>query len=83
MAHTKQGGKTRQHTRPKGKRLGVKLFGGQVVKIGQVIVKQRGTKFQAGPGVKIGRDHTLFAMIDGVVNFYLRRGKKMIKVLEK
>ena len=83
MAHTKQGGKTRQHTRPKGKRLGVKLFGGQAVKPGQIIVRQRGTKFGAGPGVRAGRDHTLFAIIGGIVNFYIRWGKKMVRVLEK
>jgi large subunit ribosomal protein L27 len=75
MSHVKSGGKTRQHATRPGKRLGVKLFGGQVIKNGQIIVRQRGTKFYPGTGVGIGRDHTLFATKDGFVKFITRLGR--------
>ena len=80
MAKTKQSGKTRQHPPRAGKRLGVKKYGGQVIKTGQIIVRQRGSKFHAGQGVGTGSDHTLFALQDGVVEFKIRRGKKLIIV---
>jgi large subunit ribosomal protein L27 len=80
MAHTKQSGKTRQHATRPGKRLGVKIFGGQNIKTGQIIVRQRGTKFHPGKGVGIGSDHTLFASQDGTVLFKTVRGKKVIQV---
>ena len=80
MAKTKQSGKTRQHSTRPGKRLGVKIYGGQDIKTGQIIVRQRGTKFHPGSGVGIGRDHTLFALQDGVVEFKVKQGKKLIQV---
>lgn len=80
MAHTKQSGKTRQHSTRPGKRLGVKKFGGEVVKTGQVLVRQRGTKFHPGDGVGLGRDHTLFALKEGSVNFITRLGKKLVVI---
>ena len=70
MAQKKGGGSTRNGRDSQPKMLGVKVFGGQVVPAGSIIVRQRGTKFHAGPNVGIGRDHTLFAKIDGIVNFH-------------
>ena len=81
MAHHKAAGKTRQHVRPVGKRLGVKASDGQKVTTGSIIVRQRGTEFAAGKGTKLGRDHTLFAMTDGVVKFGQRLGKKMVSIV--
>lgn len=63
------------------KRLGVKRFEGEVVKAGNILVRQRGTKFKNGINVGIGRDHTLFALKDGVVKFTERMGKKYVNVL--
>ncbi len=80
MAKTKSGGKTRQQSPRPGKRLGVKIFGDQAVKAGNIIIRQRGTKFHPGEGVGIGRDHTLFALRDGTVEFIKRQGKKIITV---
>ena len=81
MAHGKQGGKTSQGTTRKGKRLGVKIFGGQKVATGNVIVRQRGSTFHAGDGVGTGSDHTLFAMKEGTVLFKVKMGKKYISVV--
>lgn len=83
MATAKAGGKTRQHHQRAGKRLGVKIYGGQTIKIGQIIVRQRGTKVKAGRGVGVGKDHTLFALIDGAVKFLMKQGKKYVAVVEK
>ena len=69
MAHKKAGGSTRNGRDSESKRLGVKIFGGQAVRAGNIIVRQRGTHFHPGPNVGIGRDHTLFALIDGAVRF--------------
>ena len=80
MAKTKQSGKTRQHATRPGKRLGVKIYGGQSIKTGQIIVRQRGTKYHPGQGVGIGRDHTLCALKQGTVSFITRRGKQIIQV---
>lgn len=80
MAKTKQSGKTGQHTTRPGKRLGVKMYGGQNIKIGQIIVRQRGSKHHAGDGVGTGRDHTLFALKDGVIQFSTKRGKSMVSI---
>ena len=80
MAHTKAGGKTRQQTPRVGKRLGLKIFGGQKVKSGQIIVRQRGTKFHPGEGVGLGRDHTLFALKDGLVEFKRHKGDNLVVV---
>ena len=73
--------KARQKPRTPGKRLGVKKFGGQIVKTGQIIVRQRGTHFHSGDGTGLGRDYTIFAMAPGVVEFYKRQGKKYIRVV--
>jgi large subunit ribosomal protein L27 len=69
MAQKKGGGSTRNGRDSKPKMLGVKVFGGQAISAGAIIVRQRGTKFHAGPGVGMGRDHTLFALVDGAVGF--------------
>ncbi len=69
MAHKKAGGSSRNGRDSAGRRLGVKKFGGESVLAGIIIVRQRGTKFHPGPGVGMGRDHTLFALSVGHVNF--------------
>ena len=74
MSTAKSGGKTRQHHQRPGKRLGVKIYGGQKVGVGQVILRQRGTKTHAGKNTGVGRDHTLFALVDGKVEFKIRKG---------
>ena len=76
MAHKKAGGSTRNGRDSESKRLGVKRFGGQVVKAGNIIVRQRGTQFHPGAGVGLGRDHTLFALVDGKVEFSVKGAKK-------
>lgn len=72
MAHKKAGGSTRNGRDSESKRLGVKVFGGQQISAGGIIVRQRGTKFHAGNNVGLGKDHTLFATADGVVQFVTR-----------
>ncbi|WKD49333.1 50S ribosomal protein L27 [Microbulbifer spongiae] len=72
MAHKKAGGSTRNGRDSESKRLGVKRFGGQSVVAGNIIVRQRGTKFHAGVNVGMGKDHTLFATADGVVKFEVK-----------
>ncbi len=73
MAHKKGAGSSKNGRESHSKRLGVKIFGGQVVKSGNIIVRQRGTKHHPNTNVGIGKDHTLFAMADGIVQF--RKGK--------
>ena len=70
MAHKKGGGSTRNGRDSKAKRLGVKVFGEAAVNAGGIIVRQRGTKFHAGDNVGMGKDHTLYALVDGVVSFH-------------
>ena len=77
MAHKKAGGASRNGRDSDGQRLGVKRFGGQKVIAGNILVRQRGTKMNAGENVGIGRDHTLFATSDGVVSFRTRSGGKV------
>ncbi len=72
MAHKKAGGSTRNGRDSESKRLGVKKFGGQAVLAGNIIVRQRGTRYHAGPNVGIGKDHTLFALTDGFVEFIVK-----------
>lgn len=72
MAHKKAGGSTRNGRDSESKRLGVKKFGSQVVVAGNILVRQRGTQFHAGYGVGMGKDHTLFAKVDGVVKFEVK-----------
>jgi large subunit ribosomal protein L27 len=74
MAHKKAGGSSRNGRDSKGRRLGVKKFGGEAILAGSIIVRQRGTKLWPGEGVGLGRDHTIFAMREGKVSF--RRGLK-------
>ena len=69
MAHKKGGGTTRNGRDSESKRLGVKVYGGQAINAGGIIVRQRGTKLHAGENVGIGKDHTLFALINGTVQF--------------
>jgi large subunit ribosomal protein L27 len=73
MAHKKSGGSSRNGRDSAGQRLGVKAFGGEVLNAGQIIVRQRGTKFHPGANVGIGRDHTLFAKANGAVKFTTKR----------
>lgn len=75
MAHKKAGGSTRNGRDSESKRLGVKVYGGQTINSGGIIVRQRGTKFHAGDNVGVGKDHTLFATVDGTVNF-VQKGPK-------
>jgi large subunit ribosomal protein L27 len=72
MAHKKAGGSTRNGRDSESKRLGVKKYGGQLVRAGNILVRQRGTKFHPGENVGCGRDHTLFAKADGQVKFVIR-----------
>jgi large subunit ribosomal protein L27 len=72
MAHKKAGGSSRNGRDSNAKRLGVKRFGGQSVSAGSIIVRQRGTQFHPGENVGIGKDHTLFAKVNGVVRFATR-----------
>ncbi|MCD6594490.1 50S ribosomal protein L27 [bacterium] len=81
MAHKKGAGSSRNSKDSIGKRLGVKKFSGESVRAGNILVRQRGTKFHAGENVGRGRDYTLFALIDGIVKFGQNRfGKKTISV---
>ena len=75
MAHKKAGGSTRNGRDSQSKRLGVKLFGGQAVIAGNIIIRQRGTQYHPGTGVGIGKDHTIFAKTDGKVVFATRGPK--------
>ena len=75
MAHKKAGGSTKNGRDSESKRLGVKIYGGQAIIAGNIIVRQRGTRFHAGTNVGLGRDHTLFAKKDGFVKFQ-RKGPK-------
>jgi len=76
MAHKKGAGSSRNGRESESKRLGVKLYGGQIAKAGNIIVRQRGTKHNPGENVGLGKDHTLFALIDGVVEFQKRKDNK-------
>ena len=72
MAHKKGGGSTRNGRDSKPKMLGVKVFGGQTVPAGSIIVRQRGTRFHPGTNVGVGKDHTLYALVDGTVSFAVK-----------
>ena len=75
MAQKKGGGSTRNGRDSQPKMLGVKVFGGQQISAGAIIVRQRGTKFHAGTNVGMGKDHTLFALVDGLVSFAIKGEK--------
>jgi large subunit ribosomal protein L27 len=81
MAHKKAGGSTRNGRDSESKRLGVKRFGGETVKAGEIIIRQRGTQFHPGDNVGMGRDHTIFAKTQGQVNF-LTKGATKRKIVE-
>ena len=82
MAHKKGGGSSRNGRDSESKRLGVKKYGGEVVRSGNIIVRQRGTKIHPGLNVGLGRDHTIFATMDGVVKFEtIRDGRKRVSVV--
>lgn len=76
MAHKKAGGSSRNGRDSESKRLGVKRYGGQMVSAGNILVRQRGTEFHAGENVGMGRDHTLFALVDGTVSFTIKGEKR-------
>ena len=76
MAHKKAGGSSRNGRDSESKRLGVKRYGGELVAAGNIIVRQRGTEFHPGVNVGIGKDHTLFALIDGQVQFAIKGAKR-------
>lgn len=83
MAHKKAGGSSRNGRDSEGRRLGVKKFGGEHVIPGNIIVRQRGTQFHAGYGVGMGKDHTLFAKVEGVVKFEVKGafGRRYVSVV--
>ncbi len=83
MAHKKAGGSTRNGRDSESKRLGVKRFGGEIVVSGNIIVRQRGTRYHPGPNVDCGRDHTLFAVADGRVVFFTKgaESRKYVSVV--
>jgi len=84
MAHKKGAGSSRNGRESHSKRLGIKLFGGQVAKAGNIIVRQRGTVHKPGLNVGIGRDHTLFALIDGTIEFKAKtNNKSYVSVIPK
>ena len=81
MAHKKAGGSSRNGRDSEGRRLGVKRYGGEIVFPGNIIVRQRGTRFHPGNNVGLGKDHTLFSLIDGSVKFeFFPNGKKHASV---
>jgi len=82
MAHKKGQGSTQNNRDSAGRRLGVKKYGGEAVIPGNIIIRQRGTKVHQGTGVGMGKDHTIFALIEGVVKFdNVTRGKKRVSVV--
>ena len=78
MAHKKGGGATNKNRDSAGLRLGVKIFGGQRAKAGSIIIRQRGTNFFPGDGTMLGKDHTIFAIKDGIVEFRKNQGKRIV-----
>jgi large subunit ribosomal protein L27 len=84
MAHKKAGGSTRNGRDSQSKRLGVKRYGGEKVIAGNIIVRQRGTRFHPGPNVGCGHDHTLFAKADGMVKFEVKgpKSRKFVSVVQ-
>ena len=81
MAHIKTGGTTKGNRDSIGRRLGVKIFGGSKAKNGNIIVRQRGTKFHSGQGTKLGKDFTIYAIRDGLVNFHKKLGKTYVEII--
>lgn len=81
MSKTKAAGRTRQESPRPGKHLGIKIFGGEKVRSGNIIIRQRGTKFHPSEGVGLGKDHTIFALKDGIVQFSKKQGKNLVTVV--
>lgn len=81
MAHVKAGGAAKNNKDSVSKRLGVKIYGGQMAKSGDVIIRQKGTKVNPGRGVGMGRDYTIFSVTAGKVNFSQKQGKQVVSVL--
>lgn len=81
MAHKKAGGSSRNGRDSNAKRLGVKKYGGEVVRAGNILVRQRGTKIRPGEHVGCGRDYTLFALIDGQVEYFQKAGRTSVRVV--
>tara|TARA_B100001123_G_C15207391_1_gene985817 strand:+ start:1024 stop:1281 length:258 start_codon:yes stop_codon:yes gene_type:complete len=82
MAHKKAGGSSRNGRDSEGRRLGVKRYGGESVLPGNIIVRQRGTRFHPGNNVGMGKDHTLFALSEGKVKFLIGKGKRKLVAIE-
>lgn len=80
MAHKKAGGSSRNGRDSAGRRLGVKKFGGEVVIPGNIIIRQRGTKYKPGENVGLGKDHTIFALVEGRVAFSEKKGRTFVGV---
>lgn len=83
MSTHKAAGKAKQHVSPAGKRLGTKVGGMEKINSGQILVRQNGTKIGAGKNVKVGRDHTLYAIKSGIVKFSTKLGKKLVNIVTK
>lgn len=83
MSTHKAAGKAKQHVSPAGKRLGTKVGGMEKINSGQILVRQNGTKIGAGKNVKVGRDHTLYAIKSGIVKFSTKLGKKLVNIITK
>lgn len=81
MASKKGGGSTRNGRDSHSKRLGTKVYGGQTINAGGIIIRQRGTKIHSGENTGLGKDHTIFAKQDGIVQFFTRNNKKCVRVL--
>lgn len=81
MAHVKAGGVAKGNKDSQSKRLGVKIYGGQHAVNGNIIVRQKGTKYAPGNGVRLGRDFTIYAIKDGVVEFSTKLGKQLVSVV--
>ncbi len=81
MAHKKAGGSSRNGRDSEGRRLGVKKYGGEVVKAGNIIIRQRGTKWHPGDNVGMGKDHTLFALIPGHVGYKKTRDRTTVSIM--
>ncbi len=81
MAHKKGEGKVKNGRDSESKRLGIKIFGGQNAIAGNIIVRQRGTRYHPGLGVGMGKDHTLYSLVNGVVRFKEKNGRKIVEVV--
>jgi len=81
MAHVKAGGTAKGNKDSISKRLGVKIYGGQEAIAGNVIIRQKGSKFYPGVGTSMGKDYTIFALISGIVSFITKRGKRYVSIL--